>query len=99
MAHQVVLNWIAPASGDPVVSYDVKRALVSGGATGPFVSIANPQPTNTTFTDTSVVASQEYVYEVCSVNGAGESVPCPSVTVTVPLGVPQPPTALTGIAS
>lgn len=99
MAHKAVLTWVAPVGGDPVVSYDVKRADAPGGVVGVYVSIANPEPTTTTYTDTTVVAGQEYSYEVCSVNAAGESAPCPSVLVTVPLGIPGAPTNLTGTAS
>jgi hypothetical protein len=94
LAHQVVLTWVAPTTGDAVVSYDVKRAPVTAGVVGTFVSIASPEPTATTYTDLAVVAGAEYSYEVSSVNGAGESTPCPSILVTVPLGAPQPPTGL-----
>lgn len=99
MAHQVVLSWIAPTSGDPVVSYDVLRAPAPGGVVGTYVSIANPEPTATTYTDLAVVAGQEYAYEVKSRNAAGESTPCPSILVIIPLAVPNPPTGLTGIPS
>ena len=99
MAHKVILNWIAPTTGDPIVSYDVLRADAPAGVVGAYVSIANPQPTTTTYTDTTVEAGKEYSYEVKSVNAAGESVPCPSILVTVPLALPEAPTSLTGIAS
>lgn len=99
MAHQVVLNWQAPTTGDPVVSYDVKRALAPNGVIGTFVSIANPEPTTTTYTDLAVTAGVEYAYEVCSVNGSGESVPCASVLATIPLSVPNPPSGLAATAS
>lgn len=99
MAHQVVLNWIAPASGDAPVSYNVKRAPAPSGVVGTFVQIANVPASSTTYTDTVVVAGQEYAYEVTSVNSAGESVPCPIVLATVPLAVPNPPTGLTAVAS
>jgi fibronectin type 3 domain-containing protein len=97
MAHSVTLNWSAPTTGDPVVSYDVKRAPVTNGVVGAFASIASPEPTTTTYVDTAVVAGQEYAYEVCSVNASGESVPCPDVLATIPLAIPQPPTNLTAV--
>ena len=97
--HQVVLSWIAPTTGAAVVSYDVKRALAPGGVIGAYTSIASPEPTATTYTDLAVTTGVEYAYEVCSVNAAGESAPCPDVLVTVPLEVPAPPTGLTAVAS
>jgi len=99
MAHSVVLTWVAPTSGDPVVSYDVQRAPAPAGVVGTYASIANPEPTTTTYTDTDVVAGQEYSYQVCSVNGSGESVPSANVLVTIPLAVPQAPTSLKAVAS
>jgi hypothetical protein len=99
MAHQVILNWIAPVGGDPVVSYDVKRALAPAGVIGTYVSIANPEPTATTYTDTTVVAGTEYAYEVASVNASGESAPCADILVTIPLAIPNPPTGLVGTPS
>ena len=99
MAHQVVLNWIAPTAGDPPSSYDVKRAPVTAGVIGTYVSIASPEPTTTTYTDTTVVGGLSYAYEVASVNSVGESAPCADVVVTIPLAIPNPPTGLTGTAS
>lgn len=97
--HAATLTWVAPVGGDPVVSYDVKRAPAPGGVVGTYVSIASPEPTTTTYVDTTVVAGQEYSYEVCSVNASGESVPCPSVLVTVPVAAPNPPSGLVAVAS
>jgi hypothetical protein len=99
MAHQVVLTWIAPTTGDAPTSYDVKRAPAPGGVIGTYVSIASPEPTATTYTDLTVVGGQEYAYEVASVNSAGESAPCADILVTVPLGDPNPPSGLTAVAS
>ena len=99
MAHSVVLTWVAPTIGDPVVSYDVKRAPAPGGVIGTYASIANPEPTATTYTDLAVTAGSEYAYEVCSVNASGESAPCASVLATIPLAVPQAPSALVAVAS
>jgi ribulose kinase len=99
MAHQVTLNWVAPATGDPVATYDVKRAPVVGGVVGAFASIANPEPSATTYVDTTVVAGLAYAYEVSSVNANGESAPCTAVQVLIPLATPQPPTGLVGTPS
>jgi hypothetical protein len=100
MAHSVVLTWVAPATGGTPVSYDVKRALVTAGVVGAFASIANPEPTATTYTDLGpFVEGDTYSYEVSSVNSAGESTPSTSVTVTIPVSLPQPPTGLVAVAS
>lgn len=94
--HSVVLVWTAPVGGDPVVSYDVQRAPVVNGVVGAFISIANPEPTGTTYTDASAAlqSGDVFEYQVLSVNSAGESVPCPEVTVTIPFSKPNAPTNL-----
>lgn len=94
MAHLVTLTWVAPTSGDAPASYDVKRAPAPGGVIGTYASIASPEPTATTYVDTTAVAGQEYSYEVCSVNAGGESTPCPNILVTIPVSVPNAPTGL-----
>jgi hypothetical protein len=99
MAHQVVLNWVAPSTGDAPTSYNVLRALVTGGTVGTYASIASVPAPTVTYTDTTVVGGDSYSYEVESVNADGSSAPCPAITVTVPLAAPNPPTGLTGIAS
>ena len=96
MAHQVSLTWTAPTTGDPVATYDVKRAPVVAGVVGSFASIANPEPSATNYTDTNVVAGSSYAYEVSSVNAAGEPAPCSAIQVTIPLAIPAPPTGLAG---
>lgn len=99
MAHKVVLTWQAPTTG-VVTSYDVKRAPVVNGVLGAFVSIANPEPTVTTYEDDGpFVEGQTFEYEVCSVNPAGESAPCPAVTEIIPFSLPGAPTNLVGEAS
>lgn len=97
--HKVILNWVAPTTGDPVASYDVRRAPAPGGVAGVFASIATPEPTGTTYEDDTVVAGQEYAYEVAAVNAAGESAFTAAFFATIPLGAPSSPTALTGIVS
>lgn len=96
MSHSVKLTWNAPTTGSAVVSYDVKRADVSlSGTVGPFVSIASPEPTATTYTDNGpFLEGATYEYEVCSVNPSGESTPCPAVTAKIPFSIPDAPTNL-----
>lgn len=97
--HKVILTWTAPSTGSTVASYDVQRALANQTPLV-FVSIANPEPTTTTFTDNGpFVEGQSYEYQVSSVNPAGESSPCPEVTVTIPFSVPASPTGLVATAS
>jgi hypothetical protein len=99
MAHQVVLNWIAPATGDAPASYNVLRAPVVSGVVGTYASIASVNAPTVTYTDTNVVAGDSYSYEVESVDGSGASAPCTAITVTIPVAAPNPPTGLTGTAS
>lgn len=95
MAHSVTLTWSAPAGGAAVATYDVQRALVTGGVVGAFASIANPEPSATTYIDLGpFVEGATYEYQVSSVNPAGESTPCPAVTATIPFSVPGTPTGL-----
>lgn len=98
-SHKATLTWVAPVDGDPVVSYNIKRATVTSGVAGAFVVIGNVPATALTYVDTNVVAGGQYAYEVTSVNAAGESAPTAIQVVTVPLGVPQAPTNLTVVAS
>ena len=85
MAHQIVLTWDAPLTGPTVVSYDVQRAPAPNGVVGVYVSIASPEPTVTTYTDTTVVAGQEYSYQVLAVDSLGESSPSvPNLLILTP---------------
>ncbi len=63
---QVQLSWWAPSDAS---SYNVKRALISGG---PYVTLTNVASTG--YTDPSVTNNQTYYYVVSGVNAAGEGV-------------------------
>jgi hypothetical protein len=81
--HQVTLSWSPPTNSPvPVSGYHIYR---STGATSTYVletSLANSQ---TSYVDTSVLASVTYAYYVTSVDSAGtESSPSNQVTVTIP---------------
>lgn len=97
MAHQALLTWVAPTSGDAPSSYDVQRAPVTGGVVGTFATIASP--TGTTYTDTAVTAGNSYEYRVASVNSAGESTFITSAVELIPLASPLPPTNLVVVVS
>lgn len=100
MAHSVSLSWIAPTSGSPVVSYDVQRAPIDAqGIVGAFVSIANPEPTTTSYVDNDplLVDGSIFSYAVKSVTIGGiESVPSQAIRVVIPFPAPNPPTQLVG---
>lgn len=70
---QVVLAWLAPGSGTPVVSYDILR---DGAVIG--------ESTATTFTDQLPISQTTHTYTVAAVSEAGvRSEPSPAVDVTV----------------
>jgi hypothetical protein len=82
-AYAVDLSWNAPVtSSDPVVGYNVYRAL-SGSST--YQLLNSSVDTQTTYTDSTVQNGQAYDYIVESVDNNGmESVPTTPVAVTIP---------------
>ncbi len=62
---QVALSWTASAGAS---SYTVKRSTVAGG---PYTALT-PNPTGTTFTDSTVTNGTTYFYVVSATNAAGE---------------------------
>lgn len=92
MSHSATLTWVAPVSGDPVSSYNIKR---SSSPTGPFTTVASVDAPNVTYIDLDVKPGEVWSYEVTSVNSKGESVPCAVVTaLVIPFSVPDAPTGL-----
>lgn len=90
MAHQVVLQWDAPAAGgDPRTNYNVYRIDT---ATGTKTLVGSP--TAETFTDTTVVSGGSYQYEVTAVGPGGESAPTNEVSATITFSAPNAPTNL-----
>jgi fibronectin type 3 domain-containing protein len=79
-SHYVVLNWGASPTGG--VSYNVFRGTSSGAeSTAPL----NPSlVSGTTYTDSNVVAGQDYFYTVEAVDSAGSSVPSSEVSAEIP---------------
>jgi hypothetical protein len=79
-SHSVSLAWMASSAGD--VMYNVFRGVTSGGeATTPI----NSAPiAATTYTDTNVVAGQEYFYTVEAFNSAGSSAPSNETIASIP---------------
>jgi fibronectin type 3 domain-containing protein len=72
---QIALSWPASAGA---TSYNVKRALVSGG---PYTSIASGV-TATGYTDSGLAGTTTYYYVVSSVSGGGESTASSQVAAT-----------------
>jgi hypothetical protein len=92
---QVTVSWAANVGA---VSYNVKRANVSGG---PYTTIATLRgatgfPAATSYTDVGLTNSTTYYYVITAVNMAGESTNSIQVSAT-PSGVP--PAAPTGLTA
>ncbi len=84
---QVVLSWSPPLGA---VSYNLKRATLSGG---PYTTIANLTATN--YTDANVTNGMTYYYVVSAVRSGGESANSSQTSATPQLPAPLPPTGLT----
>ncbi|WP_127532586.1 glycoside hydrolase family 9 protein [Paenibacillus kobensis] len=80
---QAALTWTASAGA---ASYNVKRAVVSGG---PYTTVATGI-TGTTYTNTALTNGTTYYYVVSAVNTAGESANSAQTSAT-PAGVTTPP--------
>jgi Calcineurin-like phosphoesterase/Purple acid Phosphatase, N-terminal domain/Fibronectin type III domain len=91
--NQVDLTWNASSGA---VSYNVKRATVSGG---PYATVATGV-TAASFTDTTAVNGTTYFYVVTAVNAVGESSNSNEASARPqPPSPPNPPTALTARAT
>lgn len=66
---QIDLSWTTPQSDNPINGFKIARR-VNGGAFTTFV--ANTTTTNTTFTDTNVIAGNTYGYRVRALSASGE---------------------------
>ena len=83
VAHEIDLNWDAPASSDdPVAGYNVYRSTNGGGA---FTKLNASPDSQETYIDSAVQSGSTYVYEVKSVDASGvESGASNQITLTVP---------------
>lgn len=86
---QVALSWSA-ATG--AASYNVKRAIASGG---PYTTLTNVSTAS--FTDTTAVNGTTYYYVVSALNGSGESANSSQVSATP--SAPQLPAAPTSLTA
>lgn len=89
---EILLSWIAPASGDAPNGYKIQRESPTGG--GWSVLIANTTDTSVTHTDTGLTSATQYNYKVSTLSTTGESVPTAGVA-NYTWGVPQQVTGLT----
>jgi FtsP/CotA-like multicopper oxidase with cupredoxin domain len=106
-ANQVVLTWNA-ATGT-VDGYRIERTTTVGAAamltvftmsasSGDTVVFDVPDPTATSYTDTTVLPNTAYRYVIFAYNAAGDSPVSNAIEVTTPLAVPAQPTGLTATA-
>ncbi|MDE1811903.1 MAG: fibronectin type III domain-containing protein [Thaumarchaeota archaeon] len=95
---QINLSWSAPSNngGSPVIGYMIERSTDDGSTWNTIVS--NTGSTSTTFSDTGLVHSTTYTYQVSAINSAGMSVPSNTASATTLNTVPSVPTGLTATA-
>ena len=65
----ITLNWLAPADGGPVTTYEIWRGTASGGEI-PYASVSGIK---LTYKDTGANAGITYYYQVRAVNSGGPS--------------------------
>ena len=87
---QVNLTWTASPGA---ISYNIKRATVSGG---PYTAVA-AGVNLTSHSDTGLSANTTYYYVVSAVNGSGESPDSAQASATTPANPPGAPTGLTTV--
>jgi fibronectin type 3 domain-containing protein len=87
---QINLSWNASSGA---ISYNVKRATVSGG---PYTTIAVSVNT-TNFSDTGLLSATTYYYVVSAVNGSGVSADSAQASATTLAAPPPAPTGLNAI--
>ncbi|MBN1855064.1 MAG: RICIN domain-containing protein [Pirellulales bacterium] len=88
--YQIDLSWTASPGA---VSYNIKRATVSGGPYATVVVGAN----TTNYTDSGLLSSTPYYYVISAVNGSGESADSAQAQATTLTGPPAAPTGMTAI--
>jgi hypothetical protein len=90
---QVTLAWTI-CSG--ATSYNVKRAMISGGPYSTIASVATASY-NHPYVDASVANGTTYYYVISAVNASGESLNSVEVSA-IPQAAPAPPTNLSATA-
>jgi fibronectin type 3 domain-containing protein len=87
---QINLSW---AASPGALSYNVRRATVSGG---PYTTIAEGVNT-TNYSSAGLLSATTYYYVVSAVNGSGESADSLEASATTLAAPPPAPTGLTAI--
>ncbi len=73
----ILLNWLVPSGAAPT-SYRVMRSLT--GTPGSFTQIG--VPVTNTYTDSTVTAGTNYVYQIIAVNAQGSGTPSANLNAT-----------------
>src|SRR5437016_7616484 len=94
---QINLSWTAPSNngGSAITGYEIERST-DGGTNWSSIQ-SNTGSTSTAYSDTGLVASTSYTYQVSAINVAGTSSPSNTASATTSSTVtssttPQPPT-------
>jgi FtsP/CotA-like multicopper oxidase with cupredoxin domain len=87
-----VLTWLFSASNG-VTHYQVNRATVAHGVVGALATLATVANTLDTYTDTTVAAHTDYMYQVVTLAGTGTSVANPVALLA------QAPLAASGLTA
>jgi fibronectin type 3 domain-containing protein len=93
-ASRIDLSWTGATSNLGITSYIVQRCQGAGCAS--FATIAST--TGTTLSDTGLLSSTSYSYQVAAIDTASNTGPFSSIATATTLG-PQPPTAPTNLSA
>ena len=85
---QINLSWIDTANNES--GYVVQR---SSNPAGPFATIGDVGPGQTTYMDTGLTPNTTYYYQVFATNSAGNSAPTNTANATTPIPPPTPTNA------
>ena len=101
ITHCTTLTWTwTQATGtDPAVGFHVFRAATCAALSplpAPLATITGS--TNTTYTDATTAAGNQFCYGVTAYNSAGDSPAALSSLLTTPFQVPSVPTGVSGTA-
>jgi hypothetical protein len=79
---QVGLTWIDNATDE--TGFQIERATVTGGVTGPFAVIATLGVNVSAYSDATVAPNTTYAYRVFASNAVGSSLPSNVAQITTP---------------
>lgn len=97
-ASQINLSWTASTDNVGVTGYKIQRCQGTGCTT--FVQVAVPTGTGTTYSDTNLLPSTSYSYQVIATDAAGNpSTPSNTASATTLSGPPAAPSGLAASAA